>query len=424
MIDADLVIRNAARIATCAQRPKATDEAGVGMIENGAIAVRGGEIVWVGPEAQLPFKVRTLEAAMQIDAEGGLVAPGFVDAHTHLVFAGDRAREFSLRSGGASYQQLLAEGGGILATVRATRAASEDELVELALPRAQRLIAQGVTTVEVKSGYGLTVEDELKMLRAIRRLAEALPITVVPTALPLHALPPEAKDDRDAWIDRMIEELLPRVAEEELASFVDIFVEEGAFTPDEARRLAAAAAEHGFGLRLHVDQLSDQDGARLAAELGAVTADHLEEVSEEAIPLLAETGVTVTLLPTSTLYLKCPRYAPGRALADAGVPLALGSNVNPGSAMSENFALALSLACLGNGLSAPEAFYAATAGGADALGLGDRGRIAEGMAADLVIFGATSLEHLAYHMAVPHARVVIAGGKLIHEARELPARCV
>lgn len=424
MIDADLVIRNAARIATCTQRPKATDEAGVGMIENGAIAVRGGEIVWVGPEAQLPFKVRTLEAAMQIDAEGGLVAPGFVDAHTHLVFAGDRAREFSLRSGGASYQQLLAEGGGILATVRATRAASEDELVELALPRAQRLIAQGVTTVEVKSGYGLTVEDELKMLRAIRRLAEALPITVVPTALPLHALPPEAKADRDAWIDRMIEELLPRVAEEELASFVDIFVEEGAFTPDEARRLAAAAAEHGFGLRLHVDQLSDQDGARLAAELGAVTADHLEEVSEEAIPLLAETGVTVTLLPTSTLYLKCPRYAPGRALADAGVPLALGSNVNPGSAMSENFALALSLACLGNGLSAPEAFYAATAGGADALGLGDRGRIAEGMAADLVIFGATSLEHLAYHMAVPHARVVIAGGKLIHEARELPARCV
>lgn len=422
MIEADLVIKNAARIATCTRRPRATDEEGVGMLEEGAVAVRGGEIVWVGPEAQLPFKVRTLEAAAQVDAEGGIVGPGFVDAHTHLIFAGDRAREFSLRCGGASYQRLLAEGGGILATVRATRAASEDELVELALPRARRLIAQGVTTVEVKSGYGLTVEDELKMLRATRRLAEALPITVVPTALPLHALPPEA-EDREAWIDRMIDELLPRVAEEELASFVDVFVEEGAFTADEARRLGAAASEHGFGLRLHVDQLSDQDGARLAAELGAVTADHLEEVAEEAIPALAETGVTVTLLPTSTLYLKCPRYAPGRALADAGVPLALGSNVNPGSAMSENFALALSLACLGNGLSAPEAFYAATAGGADALGLGDRGRIAEGMAADLVVYGATSLEHLAYHMAVPHARVVIAGGEVVHEARELPARC-
>lgn len=420
MIDADLIVRNAALVATCTRRPSAEED--LGLVERGAVAVRAGEIVWVGPEAQLPFKVRTLETARQVDAAGGIVGPGFVDAHTHLVFAGDRAREFSLRSGGASYQRLLAEGGGILATVRATRAASEQELVELALPRARRLIAQGVTTVEVKSGYGLTVEDELKMLRAVRALAEVLPITVVPTALPLHALPPEAKD-RDAWIDRMIDELLPRVAEERLASFVDVFVEEGAFTADEARRLAAAADEWGFGLRLHVDQLSDQDGARLAAELGAATADHLEEVDPEALATLAEAGVTVTLLPTSTLYLKCPRYAPGRALADAGVPLALGSNCNPGSAMSENFALALTLACLGNGLSAPEAFYAATAGGADALNLPDRGRIAEGMAADLVVFGAPSLEHLAYHMAVPHARVVIAGGEVVHEAPELPQLC-
>lgn len=420
MIDADLIVRNAAFVATCTRHP--TRDGDLGIVERGAVAVRGGEIVWVGPEAQLPFKVRTLDATRHVDAQGGFVAPGYVDAHTHLVFAGDRAREFSLRCGGASYQELLAAGGGILATVRATRAASEEELVELALPRARRLIAQGVTTVEIKSGYGLTVEDELKMLRAIRALADRLPITVVPTALPLHALPPEA-NDREAWIDRMIDELIPRVAEEELAPFVDVFVENGAFTPDEARRLAAAADEWGLGLRLHVDQLSDQDGARLAAELGAATADHLEEVNPDAIPALAEAGVTVTLLPTSTLYLKCPRYAPGRTLADAGVPLALGSNCNPGSAMSENFALALSLACLGNGLSAPEAFYAATAGGADALGLPDRGRIAEGMAADLVVHAAPSIEHLAYHMATSHARIVIAGGEVVHEAGEMPPTC-
>lgn len=418
MIEADLIVVNASGVATCTEAPGR--EGSIGLLEKGAVAVRDGEIVWVGPEAQLPFKVRTLEAATRVDARGGIVGPGFVDAHTHLVFAGDRAREFSLRCAGASYASLLAEGGGILATVRATRAASEEELVRLALPRARRLIAQGVTTVEIKSGYGLTVEDELKMLRAIRALANELPITVVPTALPLHALPPEA-EDRDAWIDRMIDELLPVVAEEGLASFVDVFVEEGAFTPDEARRLAAAADEHGLGLRLHVDQLTDRRGAELATELGAATADHLEEVSEEGIRALAEAGVTVTLLPTSTLYLKCPRYAPGRALADAGVPLALGSNVNPGSAMSENFALALSLACLGNGLSAQEAFFAATAGGADALGLRDRGRVAEGYAADLVVFDAPSLEHLAYHMAVPHARVVIAEGRIVHEAEDLPS---
>lgn len=416
MLEADLIVVNASEVATCTG---SAGPEGLAPIRNGAVAVRDGRIVWVGPEAQLPFKVRTLEAT-RVDARGGIVGPGFVDAHTHLVFAGDRAREFSLRCAGASYASLLAEGGGILATVRATRAASEEELVRLALPRARRLIAQGVTTVEVKSGYGLSVEDELKMLRAIRALAEELPISVVPTALPLHALPPEGREDRDGWIDRMLEELVPAVAEEGLAQFVDAFVEEEAFSPDEARRLAAVAAEYGLGLRLHVDQLTDQGGAELAAELGAVTADHLEEVSEEGIRALAESGVAVTLLPTSTLYLKCPRYAPGRALADAGVKLALGSNCNPGSAMSENFALALSLACLGNGLSAPEAYYAATAGGADALGLEDRGRIAEGYAADLVIFDAPSFEHLAYHMAVPHARVVIAGGRVVHEAEDLP----
>lgn len=423
MLEADLIVRNASFVATCTGRPTQGGQEAVGLVAKAAVAAKDGSIVWVGAEADLDAGVRLLPSGRTVDAEEGIVGPGYVDAHTHLVFAGDRSEEFSRRCGGASYQEILAAGGGILATVRATRSASEEELVALARPRALRLISEGVTTVEIKSGYGLTVEDELKMLRAIRRLGSELPVSVIATALPLHALPPEAKEDRQAWVDRMIEELLPVVAEEGLARFADVFVESGAFTADEARRLARVAGDLGLGVRLHVDQLTSGKGSELAAELGAFTADHLEEVSEVGIRALADARVTVTLLPTSTLYLKCPRYAPGRALADAGVSLALGSNCNPGSAMSESFSLALSLACLGNGLTAQEAFFAATRGGALALGLEDRGTIAPGTRADLVVHGTSSLEHLAYHMAASHARVVIAGGAVIHENHHLPALC-
>lgn len=420
MISADLIVEGAGQVITCTGTGKGDDA--LAPIERGAVAVQEGRIVWVGPQDRLAAEVRPTPDAVRIDAAGGLVAPGYVDAHTHVVFAGDRAREFSLRCAGASYQELLAAGGGILATVHATRAASEEELVATARPRLERLLSEGVTTCEIKSGYGLTVDDELKMLRAVRTLAAEQPVDLVGTALPLHALPPDA-GDRAAWIDRMLEELLSQVAKEKLARFVDVFVEQGAFTPDEARKVAAAARKYGLKLRLHVDQLTAGGGAELAAELGAATADHLETISPAGIEAMAKAGVAATLLPTSTLYLKCPAYAPGRALADAGVLLALGSNCNPGSAMSESYSLALSLACLGNGLSAAEAFYAATAGGARALGFDDRGRIAPGLRADLVVHGASSVEHLAWHMAASHVRVAIAAGQVVHEAPHLPARC-
>ncbi|HWV37779.1 MAG TPA: imidazolonepropionase [Vulgatibacter sp.] len=423
VIHADLVVHSASAVVTCDGDPAQGPDAALGIRPGAAVAARGGRIVWIGPQERLAHEVLDLPSAVDVDARGGIVTPGFVDAHTHVVFAGDRAREFSLRCGGASYQELLAAGGGILSTVRATRAASERELAELAIPRLRRLVAEGVTTVEIKSGYGLTVEDELETLRAARDAAREVGLGWVGTALPLHALPPDA-GDRAAWIDRMLEGLLPAVASEGLAAFADAFVEKGAFTPDEARRLAAAARANGLGVRLHVDQLSAGGGAELAAELGAATADHLEEVSQEGLRALARAGVAATLVPISTLYLKCPRYAPGRALADAGVRLALGSNCNPGSAMTESFSLALSLACLGNGLSASEAFLAATAGGADALGLADRGRLREGLRADLVVHGARSVEHLAYHLATRHARVVISGGRVLHEDPGLPPVCV
>lgn len=423
MIDADLIVENAGALATCTGMQKDGREAAVALRQGWALAARDGAIVWTGPQERRKQEVRPLPGAERIDAEGGVVGPGFVDAHTHLVFAGDRAAEFSARCAGASYQELLAQGGGILATVRATREASEAELFDLALPRVWRLVREGVTTVEIKSGYGLSVADELKMLRVIRRLGEDGPIPVVATALPLHALPPEAAGRREAWIDEMLEELLPTVQEEGLARFVDIFVEEGAFTADEARRLAEAAKALGLEIRLHVDQLSVGAGAELAAELGAATADHLETTTPEGIAALADAGVSATLLPTSTLYLKCPAYAQGRALWDAGVPLALGSNCNPGSAMSESYSLSLSLACLGNGLHADEAFYAATAGGARALRLSDRGKLEVGARADLVVFAAESIDHLAYHMGVSHARVVVSGGKVIHRAEAMEPIC-
>ncbi|HEY0840828.1 MAG TPA: amidohydrolase family protein, partial [Vulgatibacter sp.] len=280
MIHADLVVHSASAVVTCAGDPSGGPDVALGILPGAAVAALEGRIVWIGPAERLGQEVLDLPSALTIDAAGGLVTPGYVDAHTHVVFAGDRAREFSLRCGGASYQELLQAGGGILSTVRATRAASEDELVELAVPRLQRLVAEGVTTVEVKSGYGLTVADELKMLRAAHRAAAQAGVDLVGTVLPLHALPPDA-GDRAAWIERMLEELLPAVAAEGLVRFADAFVESGAFTADEARRLAEAARANGLGLRLHVDQLTAGDGAKLAAELGAATADHLEEASEE-----------------------------------------------------------------------------------------------------------------------------------------------
>lgn len=422
MISADLIVHRAAGVVSCSGDPSEGGDASLGFLPGHAVAALEGKIVWIGPEERLPSEVLAHPSAQVVDAAGGLIAPGYVDAHTHVVFAGDRAREFSLRSAGATYQELLAAGGGILATVRATREATEEELVHLALPRLRRLLAEGVTTAEAKGGYGLTVEDELKILRAIGKLDEIQPVHLVPTAMPLHALPSDVPD-REAWVTEMLEDLLPQVADEGLARFVDVFVEKGAFTPDEARRTAEVARKLGMKIRLHVDQLTAGAGAELAAEIGAATADHLETTTPDGIEALARAGVMATLLPVSTLYLKCPAYAPGRALIDGGVRLALGSNVNPGSAMSESFSLALSLACLGNGLSAAEAFYAATAGGADALGLSDRGRLEIGKRADIVVHGASSVEHLAYHLATTHVRFAIVNGIPVHRAEHLPAVC-
>ncbi len=408
---ATLALRNAL-LATCDRGP--TDP---GLVPGGAVAVEDRRIAWVGRDRDLESAV-DLDGARVLDARGGLVTPGLVDSHTHLVFAGERSGEFALRIAGKSYLDVALSGGGIAVTTRATNAASDAALFDAAVLRVRRLLAQGVTTIEVKSGYGLAVASELRLLRVIHELAHALwaEATIVPTLL-VHAVPPDRSEDRVGFVREVCEELVPTAAKEKLAVSCDVFAEEGALSMDEARRILEVARRRGLVPRVHADQLTASGGARLAAETGSASADHLEMIDEAGIAAMAKAGVVAGLLPLSTLYLGSERYAPARRLLAAGVPVALATNLNPGSAMSENVALVLSLACLKLGLSPAEALIAFTAGGARSLRRQDLGRLSPGCEADLVVWGCGSVEHLAWHMAVNHAATVVKRGRVVHEAR-------
>lgn len=407
-----LVIRNTSEVLTCEGTHREPAEQALTPRPGACVGVRDGRVAFIGPEADLP-RGAVGPSTEVLDAEGQMVGPGFVDPHTHLVFAGERSHEFDLRNQGATYLEIAKAGGGIAGTVRATRAASEDELVRLALPRLQRLLHHGVTVAEVKSGYGLNVADELKMLRVVKRLQGLTPVELVPTLLCAHAVPPEYAERRGAYVELCAKEILPAVAREGLARFCDIFVEQSAFEKDEARRLLTAAKALGMTPRLHADQLTSGGGAELAAELGAATADHLEHVSDAGIRALADANVTAVLVPTSTLFLRMRPYAPGRKLREAGVNVALGTNVNPGSSMTENLPLVMGLACLENGLTAAEAYWGATRGAALALGLSTNGRLALGDAADVVVFSCSTYRHLPYHLGVNHARTVLKAGRVV-----------
>lgn len=411
-----LLVRNTAEVVTCDGPLTGRAEDALGRLTAGVVGVEDGKIAFVGPEDELPFSAITPQTTI-IDARGGFVGPGFVDCHTHVVFAGDRSAEFEQRCQGKSYLEIAQAGGGITRTVLATRGANEETLVSLARPRLSRLLAQGVTTAEVKSGYGLDAVTELKLLRVIRRLGELQPIELVATFLGLHALPPELKDRREEWVRICLEELLPRVVDEKLAAFCDAFVEQSAFTHPEARRLAARAKALGLPLRLHVDQLTANGGAQLAAELGAVTADHLEQITPEGIAALARAGTIAVLAPTSTLFARARPFAPGRALRDAGVPVALCTNCNPGSSNSENVALAMGLACLENGLTPAEAYLGFTRVGGLALQRPELGRLTVGGPADLVVFGVPSYRDLPYHLAINEAVCTIKSGRVVWPAR-------
>ncbi len=404
------VLADISVLATCRS---SGGQADIHPIPDAALVWQDDTIQWVGPETELPSEYVGEERQ---SAVGRLVIPGLVDCHTHLAFGGWRADEFALRIEGADYLDIARAGGGIASTMRHTRAASEDDLAERAAGHLVEMRKLGVTTVEAKSGYGLTVEDELKTLRVYRRLAETQPTRIVPTLLGAHIVPPEFKADRAAYIRLLADEIIPQVAEKGLARFCDVFVEDTAFSPDEARTIFAAGTEHGLRPKLHADQLSDTDGAALAAEVGAASADHLEYISDEGIAAMAEAGVVAVSLPLATLYLNV-RPLPARALIEAGVAVAVATDFNPGSAPSYHLPLAMMLACTMQRMTPAEVLKGATVIASQAVGMNDTvGSLEAGKRADFVVIDAPDVNHWLYHFR-PNACVrTVIGGETVWSA--------
>lgn len=400
------ILENIAQLAAC--RPEG-GQGEVHPVEDAALVWEGERILWVGRRAELPSAYR---AADRVDAGGGLVIPGLVDCHTHLAFGGWRAEEFVQRVGGASYLDIARGGGGIARTVGLTRAAGEPALLERARKFLHEMLALGVTTVECKSGYGLDRAHELELLRVYRRLAEEGPTRIVATLLAAHVVPQEYRDDREGYVRLVAEELVPEVGRERLAACCDVFVERSAFTIDEARRILLAGRAAGLAPKLHADQLSPGGGAELAAEVGAVSADHLEQVSAAGIAAMARAGVVAVSLPIATLYLgQAPM--PARRLIEAGVPVAVATDFNPGSAPSYHLPLALTLACTLQRMTPAEALKGATSIAARAIGLGDRvGSLEPGKAADFAVIDAPDVATWLYHFRPNANRLTVLGGRV------------
>nr|WP_206667958.1 imidazolonepropionase [Pseudoroseomonas oryzae] len=369
-------------------------DAPLGLIEDGAVAARGGRIAWVGPRRALPGP-----AGETIDCGGAWILPGLIDCHTHLVFGGNRAAEFEQRLEGATYEQIARAGGGIFSTVRATRAASEAELLESAAPRLLGLMAEGVTTVEIKSGYGLDLASEMKMLRVVRRLGAGHPVEVVTSLLAAHAVPPDCPGGADAYTDFVVREAIPIAAASGLADAVDAFCERIAFSPAQTARVFEAARQAGLPVKLHADQLCDLDGAALAARFGALSADHLEHANPEGLRAMAAAGSVAVLLPGATYFLREAKQPDIAAMREAGLRLALSTDMNPGSSPARSLLLMLNLGCTLFRLTVAEALLGVTRHAAAALGLGDRGVLRPGLRADLALFRVGRPAELCYWMA-------------------------
>jgi imidazolonepropionase len=387
------------------------------VITDGALLVRDGLIAAAGRANEI--EKMASHDAQRIDAQGCVVMPGFVDAHTHPVFAGTREDEYEMRAAGATYQEIAARGGGIRSTVRRTRAASEEELFGMALPRLQRMIKHGTTTIEAKSGYGLTVEDELKILRVIRRLNDETPLDVVPTFLGAHEIPDEYRAKREDYIRLVTDEMMPRVAEGNLARYADIFCESHVFSVDESRRVLERAKELGLGLRFHADQLTASGGALLAAELRAATADHLEWIGEEGIEALRRAGVMAVLLPGAVFNLGLTRYPPARKMIESGLGVALATDFNPGSSPTPSMQMILSIACAQMRMTPSEAMTAATINAAYSLNLGSRvGSLEAGKQADAVVMDCVDYRQIPYFFGINHVRTVIKSGRVVFDLRD------
>ena len=386
------------------------DEAGgIGHVSDAALAIRGGRIAWVGTREQL--QAIAWSAPVVTDARGLWITPGLVECHTHLVYAGDRSNEFAARLRGATYEDIARAGGGIVSTMRATRAASEEELLAQSLPRAQALLSEGVTTLEVKSGYGLDLESELKMLRVATQLGAELGIDVIRTFLGAHALPPEFVNRQDDYVDHVCDDMLPAVTAEQLADAADVFCERIAFTREQTERVFERARKSGLKLRLHADQLSDGGGGELAARYGALSADHLEYASDASLQLMARNGVIAGLLPGAFYFLRETRLPPIETMRALGVQMAVSTDCNPGTSPIASILLAMNMACVLFRMTAAEVLRGVTVNAARALGLGeDRGMLRAGMRADLAIWKLRHPEQLCAEVGT-HRPVEIAVGR-------------
>ena len=386
------------------------EDGGIGHLPDGVLAIRDGRIAWVGTAAQLDSLQWSAEVAT--DARGLWITPGLIECHTHLVYAGDRSNEFAARLRGATYEEISRAGGGIVSTMRATRAASEDELLAQSLPRARALASEGVTTLEVKSGYGLDLDSELKMLRVAQRLGEQLGIDVVKTFLGAHALPPEFANRQDDYVRHVCDDMLPAVAAENLAEAADVFCERIAFTREQTERVFERARSLGLALRLHADQLSDGGGGELAARYGALSADHLEYTSEASLQLMAERGVVAGLLPGAFYFLRETRLPPIEQMRALGIPMAVSTDCNPGTSPISSLLLAMNMACVLFRMTATEVLRGVTVNAARALGLGsDRGMLREGMRADLVVWRLRHPEQLCAEVGAHRPVEIVTAGK-------------
>jgi imidazolonepropionase len=411
---ADFLISNTRELLTCAgpapRRGRAQDEAG--SIARGVVAAKDGSILFVGSEADWLRNGSLSLDAVVIDARGGAVVPGFVDPHTHVVFAGDRRDELRTRLAGATYRQIAAEGGGIVSTVRATRDATEDALAAETRLRLDEMLRSGTTTCEAKSGYGLRCDAELKILRVTAALARDHAIEIVPTFLGAHEVPIEYRDNRRAYVSLVIDEMLPAVVEQGVAEWCDVFCETGVFDPGETRQILTAARKRGLGLRLHADELGPSGGSEVAADLRVRSADHLIFVDQQGADGLASAGVVATLLPIASFYLKLGRFAPARMLIDRGVACALATDVNPGGGFSPSMAFAMALACFGMGLTFEEALVGATINAAYAVDRHERvGSLEPGKQMDAVVIDGPAIDLI--RVGADTIRAVIKKGRVV-----------
>lgn len=409
MLQADLIVENATQVVTC--DPTRGTGGRVGLVERGAVAAAGERIVWIGPAGRVGAEVRLSPDGKRLDARGRVVLPGFVDSHTHLVFAGSREKEFAMRARGASYAEIAAVGGGILSTVRATRMATLEQLVELGRQRLDRMLAHGTTTCEAKSGYGLSLDDEIKILEAIRRLDKEHAVDVVPTFCAAQEVPDEFKGRPDAYLNLVADKMVPEVAARGLARHIDVICEQGVFTVSQARYVLEAGARFGLRAKFHADEFSNAGGAELAAEVNALSADHLLKANMEGIFRMKAAGVTATLLPGAPFSLALP-YAPARRYLEAGVRVALASDFNPGSSMGFNLQLVMTLAVTQMKMTLEEALLGVTLHAAHAMGLeSDVGSLRLGKLCDLLLCDVSDWQQVPYCFGANHVSQVIKRGR-------------